>query len=192
MSVPIKNRKPNAMEYVKKGSDLYMKTVDTFSKVEKTYPEIVGSLKELANNYFVNAYMADKTYIDSTSTKEKFNMRQKYLDIAISSIYGYKAQLNLLFKIMKRGDSRLGNKKEMEGKFQRVADVVNEGCKLILGIKDSDKNRWEQWHPSKKQQNKNKDKADSLSKNKISTNLIGDEEDIHRIAEALRALKENK
>lgn len=193
MSVPVKNRKDNVMAYIKKGSDLYMRTITIFSKIEKTYPEMIGNLKDLSNQYFINAYMADKTYIEKISTREKFNIRQKYLDVAIASIYGYRAELNLLYSIMRRGDSRLGNKKELEDKFRKTADIVNEITRLILGVKDSDKNRWEQWHPSRKQQNKNKDKADSfVNKNRKSTKDEISDEQLHQIAESLRLLQESK
>lgn len=150
MSVPSNQRKPNTMEYVKKGSNLYMLTKEVFSCISPTYKEIYNKMLELANDYFVLASQADSYYLHEYSTKVEFKKREDLLYEANSKLLAYRHELNLLWFNVKRGDNRLGKKAEAEKKFKRVANAVIEVNNLLGGIIKSDNERWDKWHPKKK------------------------------------------
>ena len=149
MSVPSNQRKSNTMEYVKKGSDLYLLTREVFSCIRSTYGEIYMQMLELANSYFVLASLADSYYLHEYSTKAQFRKREELLQEANSKLLAYRHELNLLWFNIRQGDNRFGKKAEAEKKFKRVANVVNEACSLLGGIIKSDNERWDNWHPKK-------------------------------------------
>ena len=146
MSVPTSQRKENTMEYVKKGMELYMVTSEVFSCIENTYPEIYHKMLDLANSYYVASAEADSIFLDNWTRKTIFNMRRELLYESVSYITAYRYQLNLLSKLIKRGDGRFGKKTERDAKFHRVAKVANEATKLVNGIINSDRERWDSWH----------------------------------------------
>ena len=149
MSVPSNQRKPNTMEYVKKGSDLYLLTREVFSCVQNTYSEIYSEMLELANSYFVLASLADSYYLHEYSTKAQFRKREDLLQDANSKLLAYRHELNLLWFNIRKGDNRFGKKAEAEKKFKRVANTVNDASNLLGGIIKSDNERWDSWHPKK-------------------------------------------
>ena len=149
MSVPSNQRKPNTMEYVKKGSDLYLITREVFSCVQNTYSEIYSEMLDLANSYFVLASLADSYYLHEYSTKAQFRKREDLLQDANSKLLAYRHELNLLWFNIRKGDNRFGKKAEAEKKFKRVANTVNDASNLLGGIIKSDNERWDSWHPKK-------------------------------------------
>ena len=159
MSVNKNARRTNKVLYLKKAQDLHVLTIKNTSKLKNTYKnEITDAMLQNCNEIERNLYNADSIYLHQYTSKDMFLKRKFHLNCGIGGLKLFRSQLEILWRLIKEGDDRLGAKEERDKTFQNWAIALEECTKLVYAVIQSDESRWKNWHPSKHKESKNLDK----------------------------------
>lgn len=144
MSVYKSRRKEAAMEFISLARDLRVETIQAVKKFPASYRWIVtNNMLTLAGEVYTNALKANAIYVHEAMSQHDYELRHRYLTIAISSTKALLGEVTFCYEMVAAGNNFFEGKSDYNAVFQRWTQAGTAALKKLRAISDSDKKRWD-------------------------------------------------
>ena len=147
VSVYKSRRKDAAAEFVALARKLRVETIQAVKKFPTSYRWIItNNLLALAGEVYTNAVKANAIYLHKDLSLHDFELRHRYMKVAISSAEALLAEITFCDEMVDEGNNFFEGKVDYNAVFQKWTTAGNNALKKLRAVADSDKRRWDGWH----------------------------------------------
>ncbi len=143
MSVYKSRRKDAAAEFIAAARELRKVTIRIVKKFPSGYRwTITNNMLTLANEVYTNSIKANAIYIHKEMSEHDYELRHRYLMIAISSAEALLAEITFCYELVDDGNNFFATKADYTRAFQTWTTAGYNALQKIRGVAASDKKRW--------------------------------------------------
>ena len=147
MSVPKNRRKDAAAQFIQDARELRVITMRIVKKFPKSYRWIItNNMLQLAGEIYINCIKANSIYLHEKLSEQDFELRSRYLRIAIADTEALLAEISFCYELVDDGNNYFRDKNEYVRQFSRWVEQGNTVLNRIQALAKSDKKRWKAFH----------------------------------------------
>lgn len=152
MSVYKSRRKDAAAEFISLARGLRVATIQAVKRFPTSYRWIVtNNMLELAAKIYSNSIKANSIYVHKDMSKHDYELRHRYLVVAISSTEALLGEITFCYEMVNAGNNFFEGKVDYNKVFQSWTTSGNETLRKLRAVADSDKKRWNNFHRKEEQ-----------------------------------------
>lgn len=143
MSVYKSRRKDAAAEFISAARELRKTTMRIIKKFPTSYRWIItNNMLTLANEIYTCCIKANSIYVHKDMTKQDFELRHRYLVMAIGSTEALLSEISFCYELIDEGNNFFPNSSDYNKAFQKWTEIGSAVLQKIRGVLNSDKKRW--------------------------------------------------
>lgn len=145
------------MEFISLARKLRVETIKAVKRFPTSYRWIVtNNMLTLAGEVYTNALKANAIYVHEEMNERDYELRHRYLTIAISSTKALLGEITFCYEMVAEGNNFFEDKTDYNAVFQNWTQAGTAALKKLRAISDSDKKRWDGYRQKAAEKNREK------------------------------------
>ena len=143
MAVYKSRRKDATAEFISTARELRKITIRIIKRFPAGYRWIItNNMLTLANDVYTNSLKANAIYIHKDMSEHDYELRRRYLAMAISSAEALLGEITFCYELVSGGNNFFSDRGEYNHVFQVWTTAGNAALQKIRGVLNSDRKRW--------------------------------------------------